>query len=224
MIRLEPGDRVVGAVELTTTEAELVFITNDAQLLHFPAGTVRPQGRSGGGMAGIKLGIGARVIYFGAVSPRLTRWSPPCLARPALCPEPMPAPSRSQVSSTIRPRAGQPVEYAAIGSSRARILCCSPGRGRRLPSPLRPAAVPFRCRPLTPGGTGQEPPAVSPSRRSDRPPRWLDDQTSHWRPIAHGAAHPITAGARSGLPMPSTTCWPTTRSSLSVSICTVSTG
>jgi DNA gyrase subunit A len=68
VIRLEPGDRVVGAVELTSNAAELVFITNDAQLLHFPAGTVRPQGRSGGGMSGIKLGIGARVIYFGALS------------------------------------------------------------------------------------------------------------------------------------------------------------
>jgi DNA gyrase subunit A len=68
VIRLEPGDRVVGAVELTTTDAELVFMTNDAQLLRFPAAAVRPQGRPGGGMAGIKLGIGARVIYFGAVA------------------------------------------------------------------------------------------------------------------------------------------------------------
>jgi DNA gyrase subunit A len=68
VIRLDAGDRVVGAVELTTAQTELVFITNDAQLLHFPASAVRPQGRSGGGMAGIKLGIGASVIYFGAVS------------------------------------------------------------------------------------------------------------------------------------------------------------
>jgi DNA gyrase subunit A len=68
VIRLDAGDRVVGAVELTTAQAEMVFITNDAQLLHFPASAVRPQGRSGGGMAGIKLGIGASVIYFGAVS------------------------------------------------------------------------------------------------------------------------------------------------------------
>jgi DNA gyrase subunit A len=68
VIRLDAGDRVVGAVELTTTQAELVFITNDAQMLHFPASAVRPQGRSGGGMAGIKLGIGASVVYFGAVS------------------------------------------------------------------------------------------------------------------------------------------------------------
>jgi DNA gyrase subunit A len=68
VIRLEPGDRVVGAVELRSSEAELVFITNDAQLLHFPAGAVRPQGRSGSGMSGIKLGIGARAIYFGALT------------------------------------------------------------------------------------------------------------------------------------------------------------
>jgi DNA gyrase subunit A len=68
VIRLDAGDRVVGAVELTTTQAELVFITNDAQMLHFPASAVRPQGRAGGGMAGIKLGIGASVVYFGAVS------------------------------------------------------------------------------------------------------------------------------------------------------------
>jgi DNA gyrase subunit A len=68
VIRLEAGDRVVGAVELTTTAAELVFVTNDGQLLHFPSTAVRPQGRSGGGMAGIKLGIGASVVYFGAVS------------------------------------------------------------------------------------------------------------------------------------------------------------
>jgi DNA gyrase subunit A len=68
VIRLDAGDRVVGAVELTTTATELIFLSNDAQLLHFPAGAVRPQGRSGGGMAGIKLGIGASVVYFGAVS------------------------------------------------------------------------------------------------------------------------------------------------------------
>jgi DNA gyrase subunit A len=67
VIRLEHGDRVVGAVELQSGDLDFVFITNDAQLLRFPASSVRPQGRSGGGMAGIKPGIGARVIFFGAV-------------------------------------------------------------------------------------------------------------------------------------------------------------
>ncbi|MBC2934484.1 DNA topoisomerase (ATP-hydrolyzing) subunit A [Nocardioides sp. zg-1228] len=66
VIGLKDGDEVVGAVELTTGEEELCFISTDAQLLHFPASVVRPQGRSGGGMAGIKLGAGQHVAFFGA--------------------------------------------------------------------------------------------------------------------------------------------------------------
>ena len=67
MIALKDGDRVVGAVELADDEADLVFITSDAQLLRFAASSVRPQGRAAGGMAGIRLAGGARVIFFGAV-------------------------------------------------------------------------------------------------------------------------------------------------------------
>jgi DNA gyrase subunit A len=66
VIRLDDADRVVGAVELRTGAEDLVFVTSDAQLLRFRAGSVRPQGRGGGGMAGIRLGAGARVIFFGA--------------------------------------------------------------------------------------------------------------------------------------------------------------
>ena len=69
VIGLKDGDRVVGAVELATGEESLVFVTSDAQLLHFSASLVRPQGRSGGGMAGIKLGTGATVVGFTAVDP-----------------------------------------------------------------------------------------------------------------------------------------------------------
>ncbi|HEY9291889.1 MAG TPA: DNA topoisomerase IV subunit A, partial [Microlunatus sp.] len=68
IIRLEDGDEVVGAAELTDENVELTFISDDAQLLHFPASVVRPQGRSGGGIAGIKLGAGRSVSYFGAVA------------------------------------------------------------------------------------------------------------------------------------------------------------
>jgi DNA gyrase subunit A len=67
IIRLADGDEVVGAVELTTGEEELCFIASDAQLLHFSASAVRPQGRTAGGMAGIRLSAGAKVVYFGAV-------------------------------------------------------------------------------------------------------------------------------------------------------------
>jgi DNA gyrase subunit A len=67
VIRLEGRDRVVGAVELTTGDETLVFVTTDAQLLHFPASAVRPQGRPAGGMAGVRLSDGQRVVFFGAV-------------------------------------------------------------------------------------------------------------------------------------------------------------
>ena len=72
VIGLKDGDEVVGAVELRTGEEDLVFITSDAQLLHFSATSVRPQGRSAGGMAGIKLAPPARVVFFGAVDPQAT--------------------------------------------------------------------------------------------------------------------------------------------------------
>lgn len=69
VITLKDGDRIVGAIELRTGEEDLVFITDDAQLLRYPAGQVRPQGRPAGGMAGIKLAQGAKVISFTAVDP-----------------------------------------------------------------------------------------------------------------------------------------------------------
>jgi len=69
VIGLKDGDEVVGAVELRSGTEDLVFITSDAQLLHFSASAVRPQGRSAGGMAGVKLGAGQRAVFFGAVDP-----------------------------------------------------------------------------------------------------------------------------------------------------------
>ncbi len=69
VIRLADGDEVVGAVELTTGAETLCFITSDAQLLHFGADGVRPQGRSGGGIAGIRVTAGERVVFFGAIDP-----------------------------------------------------------------------------------------------------------------------------------------------------------
>ncbi len=67
VISLKDGDRVVGATQLANENADLVFITSDAQLLRFRAGAVRPQGRAAGGMAGIRLSARASVIWFGAV-------------------------------------------------------------------------------------------------------------------------------------------------------------
>ncbi|MFI9589876.1 DNA topoisomerase (ATP-hydrolyzing) subunit A [Nonomuraea sp. NPDC052265] len=69
VITLKDGDTVVGAAELDSEEHDLVFISSDAQLLRYPASLVRPQGRPAGGMAGIRLDGGARVIWFGVVDP-----------------------------------------------------------------------------------------------------------------------------------------------------------
>lgn len=68
VIRLDDGDEVVGAAELATGEETLCFITSDAQLLHFGAGGVRPQGRSGGGIAGVRVAAGERVVWFGVLA------------------------------------------------------------------------------------------------------------------------------------------------------------
>lgn len=68
VIALKDDDEVVGALELGDPEAELCFITTDGQLLHFAADLVRPQGRSGGGVAGVRLAIGQQAVWFGAVT------------------------------------------------------------------------------------------------------------------------------------------------------------
>ncbi|WP_411100437.1 DNA topoisomerase (ATP-hydrolyzing) subunit A [Streptomyces sp. x-45] len=69
VITLKEGDRIVGGVELSTGDEDLVFITDDAQLLRYQASQVRPQGRPAGGVAGVKLADGAKVISFTAVDP-----------------------------------------------------------------------------------------------------------------------------------------------------------
>jgi DNA gyrase subunit A len=68
VIALKPGDEVVGVAQGGDAD-ELVFVTTDAQLLHFGAAAVRPQGAAAGGMAGINLSAGAKVLFFGAVDP-----------------------------------------------------------------------------------------------------------------------------------------------------------
>jgi DNA gyrase subunit A len=67
IIGLKPKDVVIGAAP-ASDETELVFVSSDAQLLHFPASNVRPQGAPAGGMAGVKLGSGAEAISFTVVA------------------------------------------------------------------------------------------------------------------------------------------------------------
>ncbi len=113
VIGLKDGDEVVGAVELRTGDEELCFISSDAQLLHFGAAGVRPQGRSGGGMAGIKLARRpARRLVRRARPGRRPWWSPPA-ARRRRCP----APSRG------RSRSRRSTEYPGKGRATGGVRC-----------------------------------------------------------------------------------------------------
>ncbi|WP_024355974.1 DNA gyrase/topoisomerase IV subunit A [Leucobacter chironomi] len=66
VIGLKAGDRLVGAFA-APDDCEFAVVTSDAQLLRFSAASVRPQGRPAAGMAGIRLGAEARVVFAGAV-------------------------------------------------------------------------------------------------------------------------------------------------------------
>ena len=72
VIGLEEGDSVVGAIALddhNASQCQLVFISAAGQLLHFPAQSVRAQGRAASGVAGIKV-ADSHVIFFGVVDPK----------------------------------------------------------------------------------------------------------------------------------------------------------
>lgn len=63
-ITLKDDDKVVGSAVAANDEDQLVFITESGQLLRFAAELVRPQGRGGSGIAGIKLIDDDHVLSF----------------------------------------------------------------------------------------------------------------------------------------------------------------
>ena len=68
VISLDKDDEVVNAGWVSdVNKYELVFVSSDSSFLTFPATKVRPQGLSGGGMAGISLKPGATVVGFNIV-------------------------------------------------------------------------------------------------------------------------------------------------------------
>lgn len=74
VIDLKDGDEVVFAA-VAEDDDRLVFISSDSSLLTFEAKNVRPQGRTAGGMAGIKLAEGARVAAFNVVPAGKVAWT-----------------------------------------------------------------------------------------------------------------------------------------------------
>lgn len=63
-ITLKDDDTVVGAAVAAHDADQLVFVTEAGQLLRFAAELVRPQGRSGGGIAGMKLVDNDQILSF----------------------------------------------------------------------------------------------------------------------------------------------------------------
>jgi DNA gyrase subunit A len=68
VIALKEGDTVRG-VGLSPDDSHIVFITDAAQLLHYPASAVRAQGLPAAGMTGISLPAGVSVVWSGTADP-----------------------------------------------------------------------------------------------------------------------------------------------------------
>ena len=162
VIALKDGDEVVGAVELRTGDEELCFITSDAQLLHFGAAGVRPQGRSGGGIAGIRLARRSARRVVRRARPGDRGRGDRLAARRRRCPAPSRARSRSRRSRST-PRKGRAtggvrchrflkgedaLVFAWAGAAPARAAAASGAAGR--PARGRPAAATARGVPGSP--------------------------------------------------------------------------
>ena len=74
VIDLKDGDTVVFAAP-AADEDRLVFVSSDSSLLTYEAGNVRPQGRTAGGMAGIKLADGCQVVTFNVIPAGKVAWT-----------------------------------------------------------------------------------------------------------------------------------------------------
>ena len=74
VIDLKDDDEVLAAAE-ARDEDRLVFASTDSSLLTFEAKNVRPQGRTAGGMAGIRLAEGCSVAAFAVVPDGKVTWN-----------------------------------------------------------------------------------------------------------------------------------------------------
>lgn len=74
VIDLKDDDEVLAAAE-AHDEDRLVFVSTDSSLLTFGAKNVRPQGRTAGGMAGIRLAEGCSAAAFAVVPDGKVTWN-----------------------------------------------------------------------------------------------------------------------------------------------------
>ena len=74
IIDLKDDDEVLAAAE-ARDEDRLVFVSTDSSLLTFEAKNVRPQGRTAGGMAGIRLAEGCSAAAFAVIPANKVAWN-----------------------------------------------------------------------------------------------------------------------------------------------------
>lgn len=67
IITLKEKDHIIGASAAAEDDDQLVFISRSAQLLRYDASSVRPQGRTGTGVAGMKLAADDTVLSFSVI-------------------------------------------------------------------------------------------------------------------------------------------------------------
>ena len=136
VIDLKDGDAVLAAAEARDDD-RLVFVSTDSSLLTFEAKNVRPQGRTAGGMAGIRLAEGCSVAAFAVIPADKVTWNYEegenglfsasgavvltVRAIPRHCPAPRTVRRRSRRWRCIRRRAVVRVVTVHNDSSRGRI-------------------------------------------------------------------------------------------------------
>lgn len=81
VMSLKRGDAILGAAPASDDDT-LIFVSSDANVLLFPASSVRPQGRSSAGMAGIKLHEGRSALAFAVVPRKQMDWQDAVAADP----------------------------------------------------------------------------------------------------------------------------------------------
>jgi DNA gyrase subunit A len=74
IIDLKDGDTIVFAAPASDDD-RIVFISSDSSLLTFEAKAVRPQGRTAGGMNGIRLAEGQHIVAFNVVPAGKIAWT-----------------------------------------------------------------------------------------------------------------------------------------------------
>jgi len=66
IMSVKPGDEIVAAYAVKESD-QLVLISSDTSLLTYSANLIRPQGKSGGGVAGMRVAADAKIIGFSVV-------------------------------------------------------------------------------------------------------------------------------------------------------------